>query len=113
MLSDILKLIRCHSYRNNDGDVLVEPQLVKGLFDGLFRVLRVVFLPVIHRDHAYRDAAIGEDEPAAKNTLFSKAIIQNRRIDNGCPKENLKKYMNIKPALKEIFKVRGIGKESP
>ena len=44
------------------------------------------------------------EKSAAKNTLSSKAIIQNRRKDNNFPKQKLKHFMNTKLAPQEIIK---------
>ena len=43
---------------------------------------------------------------AAKNSLSSKAVIQNRRRDKNFPKQKLKEFVTTKPALQEIL--RGI-----
>ena len=40
---------------------------------------------------------------AAKNSLSSKAVIQNRR-DKNFPKQKLKEFVTTKPALQEILR---------
>jgi len=44
------------------------------------------------------------EKSAAKKTLSSKAIIQNRRKDKEFPRQRLKELMITKPALQEILK---------
>ena len=50
---------------------------------------------------------------AAKNTLSSKAIIQNRRRDSFLDKQKLKEFVTTTPTLQEILKGILSGKERP
>jgi len=50
-------------------------------------------------------SSVERKKSAARNTLSSKAIIQNKRTDKELPrKQKLKEFMSTKPALQEVLK---------
>ena len=64
----------------------------------------------IHRNLAGQKGVEGyiqcaeSEKYAAKNSLSSKAIIQNRRRDKKFPRQKLKEFVTTKPALQEILR---------
>ena len=64
----------------------------------------------IHRNLAGQKRVAGyiqcaeSEKYAAKNSLSSKAVIQNRRRDKEFPKQKLKEFVTTKPALQEILR---------
>ena len=49
-------------------------------------------------------SVLSQKKYAAKNSLSSKAVIQNRRRDKKFPRQKLKEFVTTKPALQEILR---------
>ena len=65
----------------------------------------------IHRNLTGQNGMAGyiqcaeSEKYVAKNSLSSKAVIQNRRRDKKFPRQKLKEFVTTKPALQEILRV--------
>ena len=64
----------------------------------------------IHRNLAGQNGVVGyiqcaeSEKYAAKNSLSSKFVIQNRRRGKTFPRQKLKEFVTSKPPLQEILK---------